>query len=137
VFLGDWSAQDLLAHLTGWDETNLQAIQEVLAGQLPTFYQHIDQDFRTYNAMLVKRNRLTAYAAQLSDVKDSHDRLMASLQAMPAEDFVKDLGLRYKGWRVTVYSLMRAEARDEEKHALQLLDFANKQGLGSNLFEQL
>ena len=27
LFLGFWSIKDLIAHLEGWDDTNLQAIQ--------------------------------------------------------------------------------------------------------------
>jgi hypothetical protein len=38
VFLGTWSAVELLAHLAGWDEANQQAIQAVRRGELPDFY---------------------------------------------------------------------------------------------------
>jgi len=38
VFLGTWSIKDLLAHLAGWDVTNLEAARDILKGELPGFY---------------------------------------------------------------------------------------------------
>jgi hypothetical protein len=43
VFLGIWSVKDLLAHITGWDDTNLAAVNSVQAGQVPVFYEHRDR----------------------------------------------------------------------------------------------
>lgn len=33
VFLGTWSIKDLLAHLVGWDFTNIEAVTDIRAGQ--------------------------------------------------------------------------------------------------------
>ena len=44
VFLGTWSAHDLVAHLIGWDFTNIQAAKDILANLLPQFYAHRDHD---------------------------------------------------------------------------------------------
>ena len=30
IFLGSWSVKDLLAHLIGWDYTNIQAVEAIL-----------------------------------------------------------------------------------------------------------
>src|SRR5512141_3335410 len=61
VFLGIWSVEDLLAHLIGWDETNLHAAKSILHGQVPSFYEHSDRDWQTYNAMLVKKYRKDSF----------------------------------------------------------------------------
>ena len=66
VFLGEWSVKDLLAHLEGWDYTNLTAVQEILEGRKPGFWQHYDRDWKSYNAQLVaeyKRDDLAELAA--------------------------------------------------------------------------
>lgn len=55
VFLGIWSLKDLIAHLIGWDYTNLEAVKSVREGKVPSFYQYRDRDWQTYNAMLVKK----------------------------------------------------------------------------------
>ena len=41
VFLGTWSAHDLVAHLIGWDFANIQAARDILADQ-PVSYTHLD-----------------------------------------------------------------------------------------------
>src|SRR5512136_2582172 len=61
VFLGIWSVMDLLAHLIGWDETNLQAARSVLKGQVPSFYKHENRDWQIYNAMLVKKYKRDSF----------------------------------------------------------------------------
>ena len=66
IFLGIWSVKDLLAHLAGWDYTNIEAIQSVLAGNLPTFYKYRDRDWRTYNAMLVEKYKKGSFRKKKS-----------------------------------------------------------------------
>ena len=120
VFLGEWSAKDLLAHLIGWDFANREAAEAILAGRLPGFYAYHDRDWRTYNARLVAEHRREDFVELLDAIRGSHGQLMEYLQAIPDDEFVKDRGLRYKGWRVTVASILRAEASDEEEHCRQL-----------------
>jgi hypothetical protein len=82
VFLGSWSIKDLLAHLIGWDDTNLEAIQNVLAGKLPAFYEYRDPDWRTYNAMLVKKHKVNSSKEILTKAKDSQEKLIQFLQTV-------------------------------------------------------
>jgi hypothetical protein len=119
VFLGVWSVKDLLAHLVGWDYTNLAAVQEILAGQLPSFYAHHDRDWRTFNAGLVAKYKREV-ADLISLVQDSHQRLVDFLRTVPAEEFGQDKGLRFRGYRVTIARLLQAEASDEEVHYKQI-----------------
>ena len=44
IFLGSWSVKDLLAHLIGWDYTNIQAVKAILANKVPAFFSHYDKD---------------------------------------------------------------------------------------------
>lgn len=123
AFLGTWNVQDLIAHLIGWDYTNIQAVQDVLAGQLPQFYAHHDRDWRTYNAELVVKYSRDNWDDLLAAAADSHQQLMTSLQAIPAEEFDRDRGIRFRGWRVTIARLLQAEAEDEATHGQQVADF--------------
>jgi hypothetical protein len=56
-FLGGWDLVDLIAHLIGWDRTNLEAIDDFLAGHLPAFYDTYDPGWASFNATLVARHR--------------------------------------------------------------------------------
>ena len=124
VFLGVWSVKDLLAHLTGWDYANIEAVQEILDCKLPSFYAHHDGDWKTFNAGLVAQHERDNFADLLSLVQDSHHKLIDLLSTVPAEEFGKDRGLHFRGYRVTIASTLQAEAHDERVHRDQVARFA-------------
>jgi hypothetical protein len=126
VFLGIWTIRDLLAHLIGWDVTNVEAAQELLEGHRPRFFERYDPGWRTYNSELVARYRLDDWAALLASVEASHQDLLAFLQALPAEDLSRDRGLRAGRAKLTIAYLLRAEARDEWVHCAQVEAFARQ-----------
>lgn len=127
ICLGVWSVHDLVAHLIGWDITNLVAIAEIRAGSLPPFFAEYDADWRTYNGRLVSQHKRASFAETRTAVSESHQRLLDALQALPAGDLARDYGVRSpRGRRVTIAMLIEAEAGDERKHAEQILSFAER-----------
>jgi hypothetical protein len=126
IFLGIWSIKDLLAHMTGWDRTNLDAVKSVLEGRVPAFYRYHDRDWQTYNAMLVQEYKRDSFKELLALLKDSQDQLVAFLHTIPAERFNKDYGVRFRGYKVTLQRLLEAETEDEQTHLQQVMDFFGK-----------
>lgn len=123
VFLGTWSLLDLMAHLVGWDNSNLQAAREILAGQLPGVYSQWDSDWQTYNAELVRRFKIDDFDTLRANLESSHQELISFLSAIPAEDFSKDRGLRDGHYKVTVAQMIKYEIYDEQRHARQVSAF--------------
>jgi hypothetical protein len=123
VFLGIWSVKDLLAHLIGWDETNLHAAKSVMEEQLPSFYEHRDHDWQTYNAILVKKYKKGSFRELLATVRDSQEKLIKFLKTVQPENFNKDFGVRFRGYKVTIQRLLEAELGDEQTHHQQVIDF--------------
>ena len=123
VFLGIWSIKDLVAHLIGWDKTNLQAVKSVLNGQVPSFYEHRDPDWRTYNAMLVKKYMKGSTQELIATAKRSQERLLQLLQTIPPEHLNEDFGVRFRGYKVTIQRLLEAETEDEQIHYKQITDY--------------
>jgi hypothetical protein len=117
VFLGVWSVKDLLAHLAGWDYTNLEAVQEILAGQKPSFFEQYDRNWKSYNARLVAQYKREDYDELVVIVQESHRKLIDFLQAVPADEYLK---------RRRIASLLRTEASDEEKHYCQVEGFRKR-----------
>jgi hypothetical protein len=117
VFLGVWSVKDLLAHLAGWDCTNLRAVEEILAGQKPSFWAHHDRDWKSYNARLVAEYRRDDFAELIVVVEESHRRLIQFLQAVPAHEYLS---------RRQIARLLRVESKDEEEHRRQLEEFRQR-----------
>jgi len=126
IFLGIWSAKDLLAHLVGWDSTNLEAAKGILAGRLPNFYSYHDRDWKTYNARLVAEYKRDDFAGLVLSVEHSHQRLIDFLKTIPAEEFDKDRGVRFKGYKVTIARLLQVEIDDEKTHLTQVEEFRDR-----------
>jgi hypothetical protein len=126
VFLGIWSVRDMLAHLAGWDYANLDAAKSIIAGRLPSFYNHKDRDWQTYNAMLVKKYRRNTFRELRATLKDSQQKLVDHLQTIPPEDFNRDFGVRFRGYRVTIQRLLEADVKDVRIHHQQIVDFFGK-----------
>jgi len=125
IFLGVWSPKDLLAHLVGWDFTNVEAVTDILAGKLPGFYPHYDPNWEIYNAHLVARYKRDDFAEMLSSVENSHKQLLDLLGTVPASEFGKDRGLRFGSRKVTIAGLLQVEIEDERIHYTQLEKFAS------------
>ena len=125
-FLGVWSCYELIAHLIGWDYTNIQAIADIQAGQLPQFYAHRDRDWQTYNAHLVREYSKDNWEELMAAVAESYQRLVAVLRALPADEFYKDRGIRFRGWKVLIGRLVEADIKDVTTHAAQVLAFKDQ-----------
>jgi len=117
VFLGEWSAMDLLAHLIGWDHTNSKAVEVILAGKKPGFWAYHDRDWKTYNARLVAQYRRDGFEELVAAAEGSHRKLIDFLRTVPADEYVN---------RKQIGSLLRVEAEDEEEHRRQVEAFAGK-----------
>ncbi len=128
IFLGEWSALDLIAHLIGWDYTYLGAVDDLAAGELPAFYALRDEDWATYNRYLVQQYFKPDWAELLAAAKQSQQKLLDCLQTVPEAEFDQDRGVHYDGSPVTIARLIRAEVKDEEEHYQQLKAWAGKEG---------
>jgi len=126
VFLGIWSVRDMLAHLAGWDFANTDAAKNIIAGKLPSFYQHHDHDWQTYNAMLVKKYRRNTFREIRTILKKSQKELVKYLRTIPAEYFNRDFGIRFQGDKVTIQHLLEADVKDVTLHHQQIIDFFRK-----------
>ena len=122
-FLGIWSSYELVAHLIGWDYTNIQAIADIQAGQLPQFYAHRDRDWQTYNAQLVRQYSKESWDELMAAAAESHQRLMAVVRSLPADELYKDRGIRFRGYKVMIGRLLEADVKDCTTHAAQVLAF--------------
>lgn len=124
--IGTWNVKDLIAHLVGWDFTNLQAVQEIVSGQRPSFFQFYDSDWHSYNARLVETYRREPVEELLAEVADSHGQFVTYLQTLPAAVILQGKSPKEQGRSVTIRNLLRAEAADERKHCAQLQAFLAK-----------
>jgi hypothetical protein len=118
VFLGIWTVKDMLAHLVGWDVTNLKAVEAILSDQRPSFWKYYDRDWETYNARLVAEYGRDDLAKLVTSVQESHRKLIDYLQTIPADEFIR---------KKKIVTLLRAEIKDEKMHYEQVKEFRDHQ----------
>jgi C_GCAxxG_C_C family probable redox protein len=134
IFLGEWSLKDLLAHLIGWDYANREALQALHERRLPEFYAFYDKDWRSYNAQWVGTYRNETFEALLRMAAVSHRALLDALVAVPEAEFHQDVGVRFKGYKVTLARLLEAEREEERVHFRQVLAFLDPARRAESLF---
>lgn len=126
VFLGTWSIKDVLAHLVGWDVTNIEAITDIRAGQPPRVFQQWDPEWAQYNAELVRKYKRDHFIELLDALQTSHAALIAFVRTVPDDDFEKDYGIRSPGGRIiTVAWFLQFEIEDEGRHYQQIQAWLN------------
>jgi hypothetical protein len=117
MFLGIWSVKDLIAHLIGWDYTNLAAVKDILVERQPAFWEFYDHDWQTYNARLVKQYRRDDFDELVAAAGVSHQQLLAYLEGLPADTYVQER---------KILTLLRAEIKDEATHYEQVAAFKER-----------
>lgn len=128
VFLGSWSIKDLLAHLVGWDYTNIEAVDDIRARKLPAVLSKWNPDWAKYNAELVMKYKRDDFKEMLDCVESSHQALVEHVRAIPEEDIEKDFGVRSSwGKNVTMEWFLQAEIDDEGKHNRQIQEWLGKE----------
>lgn len=114
----------MLAHLVGWDYTNIDAVNDIRAGKPPRVIEHWDPGWVKYNAELVRRYKPDSWVELLEAIRQSHQALIERVGTVPAEDIEKDFGLRSpNGTNVTVEWFLQAEIDDEGKHYQQIQEW--------------
>jgi hypothetical protein len=107
----------------GWDLANLEGAQALLARRLPAFYARRDRDWAGLNAEFVARYRRNHYTALSAEARRAHRTLMKYLLTVPAEEFDRDFGVRFRGIKVTIARLLASETQDEQEHCRQVEEF--------------
>src|SRR5258706_8062836 len=79
----DWSINDLVAHLTFWQQTMVTNVQRVARGETMIM---LDGKVDAINAQVYAANRFRPPALVLSEFRLAHQQLMESLQTLTDED---------------------------------------------------
>lgn len=124
VFLGVWSVMDLLAHLVGWDYTNMDAVMDIREGKPPHVFEYWDPDWVQYNAELVKKHKRQDFDEILQLITESHNALIEFIGTLPGEDIEKDYGIHSPdGTNITIEWFLQFEIDDEGRHYQQIKEW--------------
>jgi hypothetical protein len=85
----DWSAREILAHLTGWDELAARDFTRVARGQMPILAAYRHEDVDAWNEAHVRGRNLFPPAQTLAEFDSAWAEAWASLQALPEAMFAE------------------------------------------------
>ena len=92
--IGTWSIKDVIAHVTLWEEEALKHLPHVLAGEKTPRYSVMYGGIDAFNSMTMERNRKLSLSEVLRQRDDTHRRLVAFIQRVPEDQFVRETRFR-------------------------------------------
>jgi hypothetical protein len=118
-FVGKWSLHEVVAHLIGWDKTNVSTVDSILAGRLPAFYERFEPNWESLNDDLVAENLNDDWDALMTTLEASQAAALAKMRSVPPDELTKP-GPLWRKRQVTIAGVIRAATRDEHEHLGQV-----------------
>jgi hypothetical protein len=100
---GNWSVKDTIAHVSWWEEEALAHLPHIVAGGRPPRYSVKYGGIDAFNALMADRKRELSLAEVLRQAAETHGRLIAYLESVPEELFVRETRFRRR-LRLDTYS---------------------------------
>jgi hypothetical protein len=110
----NWTIRELLAHLTGWDDATIVALQAHNQGETtPLLVMH---GFDAYNAQTVGERTELDYEQIVHEWEHVREQLVAILRKLPSEQ-LSDRIVSPWGPMLSLEELIRTMIEHEEEHA--------------------
>jgi len=107
--MGDWSVKEILAHVTIWEEEALKYLPLIISGEKPPRYVQYG-GIDAFNAQMIEQKRGLALSEVLSQLDETHRRLISYIQSVPEEYFTRETRFRHR-LRLDTYSHYPLHAR--------------------------
>lgn len=88
VWLGTWSARDVVAHISGWHREMAPALERLARGERPIPEGVSYDDVDAWNARFADAKKAAATADILTELDASHAAFMRAAAAVPEERYV-------------------------------------------------
>ena len=89
---GEWSAKEVIDHLTGWQEASPSFLQDILSSERV----ELDEEIDAFNQISVQTKRALSWQESLAAFIASFEDFERTLQDIPKTKFTKNAGL--KSW---------------------------------------
>lgn len=90
-----WSVKDILAHVTTWEEEALRYLPVVLDGKRPPRYAAVG-GIDAFNAAMTERKRGLSLSEVLTQMAETHQRLLDYLETVPEEAIRTETRFRHR-----------------------------------------
>jgi hypothetical protein len=100
---GDWSARDILAHVTTWEQEALKHLPTILKGGKPPRYSVTHGGINDFNRIMTEQKRDLTLTDVRRELDDIHRRLIRFVESAPEEQFQTETPFRHR-LRLDTYS---------------------------------
>jgi hypothetical protein len=108
---GDWSVKDILAHVSWWEEEALKHLPHILQGGRPQRYSVLYGGIDAFNAQMTEQRRGLSLSEVLTQLDETHLRLIEYVQSVPEEQLNSETRFRRR-LRSDTYSHYPIHARE-------------------------
>jgi hypothetical protein len=98
----NWSVKDILAHVTTWEEEGLKYLPLIIAGGRPPRYVTYG-GLDAFNAQMTAQKRGLSLSEILTQLDETHRRLIEFIQGVPEDQFATETRFRHR-LRLDTYS---------------------------------
>ncbi len=91
---GDWSVKDILAHVSWWEEEALKHLPHILQGGRPPRYSILYGGIDAFNAQMTEEKRGLSLDEVLTQLDETHLRLVEYVQSVPEEQLNSETRFR-------------------------------------------
>jgi hypothetical protein len=112
-----WSLKEFLAHLAGWDECTLAALEAHAIGNVPNTPAKIGID--DYNKLSIEKRKELPYARVSAEFEQVREELKARIRTLPAGKYKEPLVYPW-GPRGSVRKLVEIMIHHEIEHVEEL-----------------
>jgi len=99
----DWSVQDILAHVTTWEEEALRYLPLIARGRKPPRYSVQYGGIDAFNAKRTEEKRGLSLSEVLRQLEETHRQLVEYVGSVPEEQFTRETPFRHR-LRLDTYS---------------------------------
>jgi hypothetical protein len=100
---GSWSVRDILAHVTTWEAEALTYLPLIIQGSKPPRYSVMYGGIDAFNAKMTEQKRHLSLSEVLTQLDETHSRLIAFIQSAPEDLFSRETPFRRR-LRLDTYS---------------------------------
>jgi hypothetical protein len=112
-----WTAKNLVAHITGWDDAVLASLHSYLTGDIPA--TPAASGFDLYNAGTVEKRSGLPFDAVTREWEQTRMALKDLVNSLP-ENQLNETILTPWGTHSTIYSMVMEMALHEKDHVLEI-----------------
>ena len=117
--LAGWSVKDILGHLIGWQQMNLDWYAAGLRGETPAVPAPglTWKDIRKLNAQIYRKHHRRSLRAVLADYNDCHQKMLRLIEEVSDRDFVAVGRFAWAGPTWTLSDYVRANTASHYRWA--------------------